>query len=173
MKMRQPRRKTHPKGVRPADMHNRPLYPVHVRNTSTPGRGNWATYVTATRERVGMSKADLARRLGVDRGTVHRWEAGQNRPEDAAVVTAFADLFGLDVDEALTAAGLRLSPTPASRPTKEVPLDPDVKLIMRRLTDPNVSEPEKATIRATLRYLADLADRQQRDEGDGKGRAAG
>lgn len=153
-------------------MHHRPLYGVHVRNTPTPERGNWATYVTATRERVGMSKAELGRRLGVDRGTVHRWEAGQNRPEDAAVVTAFANLFGLDVDEALTAAGLRLGTAPVSRPTKEVPLDPDLKIIMRRLADPNVSEPEKVSIRATLRYLAQLAERPPRDDGQEPGRAA-
>lgn len=144
-------------------MHNRALYPVHVRNTPTPQRGNWATYVTATRERVGMSKAELARRLGVDRGTVHRWESGQSRPEDATVVTAFANLFGLDTDEALTAAGLRLSARPAGSPTENAPLDPDVKIIMRRLADPNVSEPEKVIIRATLRHLAQIAEQQSRE----------
>jgi transcriptional regulator with XRE-family HTH domain len=117
-----------------------------------------------------MSKAELARRLSVDRGTIIRWESGKNRPEDAAVVTTFAEMFGLDVDEALTAAGLRMSATPVDRPTRDVPLDPDLKIIMRRLTDPNVSEAEKVSIRATLRYLAQVAEQQER--GAGQGRAA-
>lgn len=138
---------------------------MHVRNTLPPERGNWATYVATVRERVGMSKAELARRLGIDRGTVHRWETGKNRPEDPAVVQAFAELFGLDVDEALIAAGLRLGATTVRTPTSEPPLDPDLKIIMRRLTDPNVSEAEKISIRATLRYLADIAER-----GSGEGR---
>lgn len=165
--------KTHPKPDRPADTRPRVLYRVHVRNTSTPERGSWATYVTHVRTRVGMSKAELARRLGVDRGTVHRWETGQTRPEDAVVVTKFADLFGLDIDEVLTEAGLRLLDRPA-RTDESVPLDPDVKLIMRRLADPNVTEAEKVIIRATLQHLARIADRQDRDQDkrDDEGRAA-
>ncbi|MEU4772926.1 helix-turn-helix transcriptional regulator [Micromonospora sp. NPDC023644] len=130
--------------------------------TTTPERGNWATYVTRVREHVGMTKSELARRLGVDRGTVIRWESGKSRPEDAVVVTAFAELFDLDVDEALTAAGLRVSATPAARPNRDAPLDPDLKVIMRRLTNPDVSEAEKTTIRATLRYLAQVAEQQER-----------
>jgi transcriptional regulator with XRE-family HTH domain len=118
-----------------------------------------------------MNKSELARRLHVDRGTVTRWEAGKSRPEDATVVTAFADLFGLDVDEALTAAGLRLTATPASRPTRDVPLDPDLKIIMRRLANPAVSDAEKASIRATLRYLAQVAEQQERGT-QGPSRAA-
>ncbi|MGC1214125.1 MAG: helix-turn-helix transcriptional regulator [Micromonospora sp.] len=140
-----------------------------MRNTSPAARGTWATYVTTTRERIGMSKAELARRLGVDRGTVHRWEAGTTRPEDAAVVHAFADLFGLDADEALTAAGLRLAGPKTARPAKEPPLDPDVLLIMRRLANPDVSEAEKTIIRATLRHLAQIAEQAERRNG---GRAA-
>lgn len=138
------------------------LYRVPVGNPATQARGAWAAYVTAVRERVGMSKSELARRLGVDRGTVHRWESETSRPEDATVVTAFAELFDLDTDEALTAAGLRVSATPPTRPTRDAPLDPDLKIIMRRLTDPGVGEAEKTSIRATLRYLAQIAEQQER-----------
>lgn len=105
-----------------------------------------------------MTKAELGRRLGVDRGTVHRWETNQTRPDDPNLVSAFAELFGLDVDEALDRAGLKPG-TPTLSPSRDGPLDPDVKIVLRRLADPNVSDVEKATIRATLRYLADLADR--------------
>jgi transcriptional regulator with XRE-family HTH domain len=161
-KLRHDRRTTHPDPPRPADIHGGVLYRVHVGTTPAPDRGAWAAYVTATRERVGMTKSELARRLGVDRGTVIRWESGKSRPEDATVVTAFANLFGLDVDEVLTAAGLRLSSIPTERPTIHAPLDPDLKIIMRRLTNPDVSDAEKASIRATLRYLATVAEQQER-----------
>lgn len=165
--LRQERNSTHPNPRRPADLHNRPLYGVHVRNTSSPG--SWATYVTETRQRVGMSKSELARRLGIDRGTVHRWESGQNRPEDAVVVTAFAELFGLNADDALTAAGLRLETTPQAAGTiRDAPLDPDLRVIMRRLADPGVGEPEKMIIRATLTRLAEIADQSERAERPGR-----
>ncbi len=157
--MREPRRTRAPQPPRPADMHHRVLYRVHVRTNATPGRGAWATYVASARERVGMTKVELARRLGVDRATVGRWEAGMNRPEDADLVHRFADLFGLDVDEALAAAGLRPTTKPVARPTKEPALDPDLVVILRRLADPDVPAAEKAIIRATLQYLAGLAER--------------
>ncbi|MDG4798947.1 helix-turn-helix transcriptional regulator [Micromonospora sp. WMMD980] len=130
--------------------------------TPAPQRGTWAAYVRATREHVGMSKVELARRLSVDRGTIGRWESGESRPERAPVVEAFAGLFGLDPDEALAAAGLRSGTTAQTRPSRDVPLDPDLKIIMRRLTSPDASEAEKATIRATLRYLAQVAEQQER-----------
>ncbi|MEU4777504.1 helix-turn-helix transcriptional regulator [Micromonospora sp. NPDC023633] len=140
-------------------------YGVHVGNTATPDRGTWASLVTTTRERVGMNKSELARRLGIDRTTIIRWESGRSRPEDPAVVEAFAALFGLNADEVLVAAGLRVGTSPPGRSTSDPPLDPDMVIIMRRLTSPTASEAEKATIRATLRYLADLADRTERGEG--------
>lgn len=111
-----------------------------------------------------MTKSELARRLKVDRTTVIRWESGKSRPEDAATVQAFAALFGLDVDEVLAAAGLRVGTPPPGRSTSDPPLDPDLVIIMRRLTDPTASDAERATIRATLRYLAEMAERTERGE---------
>lgn len=159
--------------MRPAAPPQKPLYPVRVRNTPADRpRLTWAKYMQALREATGLSRPAMARRLNIDPATIWRWETGKQKPESPAVPQAIADLFGLDLDDVLTAAGLRLDRPPAAKPTPEPTLDPDLQIIMRRLTDPNVSEPERATIRATLRYLAQLADQQQRDEGDGKGRAA-
>lgn len=171
LSLRRGSRTTRPDPPRPAQTRSAVLYRVHVGDTPTPDRGTWAAYVAATRTRVGLNKSELARRLGIDRGTVHRWEQGTSRPEDAVVVTKFAHLFGLDVDEVLTVAGLRVGtmPTP-TQPTKEPPLDPDLRIIMRRLADPAVSEAEKTAIRATLNYLANIASQQERAEG--KERAA-
>lgn len=108
-------------------------YRVHMRNTSGSERGSWATYVRAAREGVLMSKAELGRRLGKDRGTIHRWETGQNTPEDAEVVSAFADVFGLDLDEALAAAGLRPGSAAPAEPTRE--RDEEIELILKAPVD--------------------------------------
>lgn len=155
-------------GLLPAEIPQRVIYRVQVRNPAPSGRDSWATYVKSARERVGMTKTELARRLRVDRATVARWESGANRPEDADLVSRFADMFGLDLDEALAAAGLRPAARPPRTPTKEPPLDPDLVTLMRRLADPNVSEAAKISIRATLRYLAGLAEREDPDEDEGR-----
>ena len=40
--------------------------------------------ITRRREALGLNMAQLAGELGVDRATVHRWEAGKSRPRGAA-----------------------------------------------------------------------------------------
>jgi DNA-binding transcriptional regulator YiaG len=41
--------------------------------------------INRRRTALGLSQAALARELGVDRATVHRWEAGTSRPRGAAL----------------------------------------------------------------------------------------
>lgn len=138
--------------------HPRP-YPLRVRNVAGMPHKTWAAYVTAIRNAARLSRAQLAQRL-VDPTTVWRWETGRQKPESPAIPQAIADLFHLDVDEALAAAGLTVGPA-AGRPTlPEAELDPDLELVKRRLEDPKVSEEEKRIIRATLQHLANLADLQ-------------
>lgn len=135
---------------------------MRVRNTSASGhRQTWANYVQSLREATGLSRPQLAKRLGVDPATVWRWETGKQKPESPAVPEALAELFRLDLDEVLAAAGLRRD-RQATKPVPEVPMDPDLQVIMRRLADPSVSDAEKTSIRATLRYLAEVAERQER-----------
>lgn len=50
------------------------------------------------RERAGLSKTQLADRLGVDLSTVCKWETGVNRPT-ADGLLKLADLFGCTIDE--------------------------------------------------------------------------
>lgn len=95
---------------------------MHVRNVPEEARGNWATYITAIREALEINKSELARRIDVDRGTVHRWETGANRPEDPAVIVRVAEATGRPVDEVLAAAGLRPDVPPPPLPTR--PPDP-------------------------------------------------
>lgn len=65
-----------------------------------------------------LGKTELARQLGIDRGTVHRWEIGRTRPEDPELVRRIAEVLRLDLDEALAAAGMlpgREAPRVATR----------------------------------------------------------
>lgn len=128
------------------------LYRVHMRNTSAAERGTWATYSTAARTAAGLSKAEAARQLGVDRGTVHRWETGQNRPENAEVVQAFARVYGLDVDEVLVAAGLRPGEAPVE-PTREA--DEEIELVA---TDERLSPQMKMRI---INLILERRDRER------------
>ena len=49
------------------------------------------------RERSGMTKTQLADRLGVDLSTVCKWESGVNKPT-ADGLLKLADLFGCTID---------------------------------------------------------------------------
>ncbi len=103
-----------------------------------------------------MTGAELSRRLNVDRATIWRWEAGKQSPENADLIKAFADLFALDVDDALKAAGLR--PTTEIRPAVSTPTDPDVLKLMRLLADPDTPEDIKEQVRAMLKVLNAMAE---------------
>lgn len=146
---------------------------MRVRNTPAEGpHVTWARYVQALREATGLSRPALAKRLNVDPATVWRWETGKQKPESPAVPQAIAELFKLDLDEVLTAAGLRMDRPAVAKPAPELPLDPDVLIVMRRLANPNVSEAEKTIIRATLRHLAQIAEQAERRGDSGQRNAS-
>lgn len=137
-KLRQPRSAAGPQPSSPGRTAVPPPYGVHMRNTSGPSRGNWATYARVARESALLSKAELARRLNVDRGTIHRWETGSNRPESPDMVAAFAQVLGLDLDEALAAAGLRPGAQAPAEPTRE--RDEEVELILAAPVDDRMKQ---------------------------------
>src|SRR5665213_768228 len=49
------------------------------------GRALLARRIVAARNRAGWSQAELARRAGVRKETIHRIEAGKNNPDERAV----------------------------------------------------------------------------------------
>lgn len=132
-----------------------------MRNTEI---GTWATLVKRVREAAGMSGAELARRLDVDRATIWRWEVGRQKPESPDLIKAFATLFGLDIDEVLRIAGLRPSDD-EPRPAEAAPIDPDVLKLMRILADPDTDAATKAHVRAMMQTLAELAEKGPKPKG--------
>lgn len=111
---------------------------MHVRNTTGPGRGGWATYAKAAREGALVSQSELARRLGVNRTTIFRWEDGRARPDSPEAVRAFAEILGLDLDEALAAAGFKPGTTAPAEPTRE--RDEEVELILAAPVDDRMKQ---------------------------------
>ena len=128
---------------------------MRMRNTDGAERGRWATFVATIRRAMSLDKTAFGRRIGVDRGTVHRWESGRFRPKSADDVARFAEGTGVDLHEALAAAGF--IPSAPERPARP-PLDPDLAWLAARLQDPTTSATERDLIRATVRHLARLAD---------------
>lgn len=129
---------------------------------------NWAGYVRHAREHARLSRSGLAKAIGTSYATVWRWETGKQTPERATIVVRLAEATGVDVDEALAAAGLRPGhDAPAAPRDQRPPLDPDLALLARRLHDPATPRAEREIIRAALRHLARLS------EGEGEQRRAG
>lgn len=118
----------------------------------------WGSYARAARKHAQLSVADLAKLTGIGRATLYRWEGGDQRPERAELVMRWAEAVGVDLDEALAAAGLRPTKTAPARPaTQQPPLDPDLAWLAQRLQDPSTPATERELIRTMVRHLAQQA----------------
>lgn len=99
-----------------------------------------------------MTDRDIAKATGVNPSTFHRWQRGDiNGAPSIGRVRAFCVGLGVNPRAALLALGLdegRDSPEP------EPALDPDFRMILRALADPNTPDSDKAVIREMLRMLA-------------------
>lgn len=123
-------------------------------------RESWASYLRRMTERPGWSVARLARDSGIHRATIFKWMAGKG----GATVTSvrqIAEALGDEPANALRAAG-------NMEGVADEAMDPDLKLLMRRLADPDVPDSEKAAIRTALRYLAELAEKADQAERTGR-----
>jgi len=118
----------------------------------TDERETWGDYLRRMTDRPGWSVARLGRDSGIHRATIFKWISGGGGA-NVASVRAIGKALG-DEGGALFAAG--------NMAASDEGMDPDVLIILRRLADPDASEAEKVAIRATLRYLADLAERTGR-----------
>lgn len=151
--------------------HERKLRPVsgtyreQVAISRDVARVNFAHFVDrAVRAARGrdLSDAKIKELTGVGPSTFHRWrrgEWGKDWPELQKVID-FCEGLGIPVEGAFDALGISGQRQPTEAPTQ---LDPDVRIILQRLADPSTSTAEKVMIRGTLRHLAELADRAERD----------
>lgn len=118
----------------------------------------WAAYVGRILNDMKLTRSltveAIASTTGVSRATIYRWKNADWSKGPPKHETVFDFLHGL---------GLSLGPAPemlgwvenaALRGSADpLPMDPDVEQLMRKLRDPNVSDAEKLTIRATVRHL--------------------
>lgn len=115
--------------------------------------------IRMAKEDRGWSVPDIARNANqagdkLSNQTIYRWAKGQwdqGVPKPEAVL-AFCDALDIPPQAAFTL--LWPGKNDATPPPEPAPLDPDIEQLARRLRDPNVSEAEKVTIRATVRHLA-------------------
>lgn len=123
-------------------------------------RARFARFVARTlasaRDR-GMTDKDIHAATGIPPSTFHRWQKGQlATAPDLDKVKRFCEGLGVSVSAAMTALGL----APGRDTTEpEPPLPPEVRTILRKLADPNVSDSDKLVIRELLKLLAERARR--------------
>lgn len=110
-----------------------------------------ARTLASARDR-GMTDKAIHAATGVPPSTFHRWQKGQFvTAPDLDKVKRFCEGMGVDPSAAMTALGM----TPGRDDTEpEPPLPKDVRIILRRLADPNTPEAERQVIRMTLQMLA-------------------
>lgn len=100
-----------------------------MRKTPEEQRQAWAAYVKRLRAAASMSVRTFADRLGVDEATVWRYETARTKPHGPEVPERIAELFQLDLDEVLAAAGLRRDIPAPAEPTRAP--DPEIDEIQR------------------------------------------
>lgn len=147
-----------PQPSRPAKTTTRVPYGVRVRHTNQPDSGAWAAYIATLRRRKLLNATEFARRIHVDRGTVHRWESGKMGARDPQVLDRIAAEFTLPPEEVYAAAGLFPGTDgPVIAPSVEP--DPEIELILTS----NLPGPAKDELVRLL--LAEReTDRQRRME---------
>lgn len=133
--------------------------PVEVRRDAF---ARWVRRVLAQAKDVrGLGVVDIAKMAGIGNPTIYRWAKGDGKdlpnPEQ---VLAFCDALDIPSAAAFTILWpgkneLRAQPEP-------IPMDADLQTLMRKLSDPNVSEFEREFIRETLRQLADRPVQRER-----------
>ncbi len=128
-------------------------------------RKRFAAFVSraldAARRR-GMTNKDIVAATGVGESTFHRWKRGEGRElPEIDRVRAYCAGLGESTAEAMRALGM----APGRQPTEpEPPLPPEVRTILRKLADPNVSNRDKLVINEMLKLLADQDRRRKPDD---------
>lgn len=110
-----------------------------------------ARMLTDARDR-GMTDGDIHKATGISPSTFHRWQRGDFRtPPGIDKIKAFCAGLGLPAAPALRALGAEEG---RDDPAPEPPMDPDVQIILRALSSPQVDDATKTFVRETLKMLA-------------------
>lgn len=126
-------------------------YPVPASASRDPRVLAFARFIKRALDQAGMSIDQVEERTGLKRSTIYRWHRAEVESPRRKQVQQFCD--GLGISRTVASQILGWDGTPPS-PEPDPAVDPDLRAVMRRLTDPAVSAEEKTVIRATLRYLA-------------------
>ena len=99
----------------------------------------------------GLTTKQIEKVTGVPTSTVYRWKRSEIDNPQRDLVIRFCE--GLEIP--VRTAGQILGWDGSTRVPEPEPIDdPDMRAVERKLKDPSVSDAEKMTIRATLRFLA-------------------
>ena len=104
------------------------------------------------RERAGLSQNALARRMGVNPAYVNRLEHGGRGAGNRELVGSAADALGLSSSERDTLLGAA-GHWPGSL-AELGPADPSLQLVALVLTDPELTDEERALFRLQVRLAA-------------------
>lgn len=145
---------------RPPNAHDQHATAYRVPMSDGGNRESWADYLRRMTDRPGWSVARLAREAGIHRATIFKWMGGKGGATVTSV-RAIAEALGDEPSNALRAAG-------NMEGVADEAMDPDLLMLTRRLTDPDVPEAEKVALRTALRYLAELAEKAEQAERTGR-----
>lgn len=99
----------------------------------------------------GLTTKQIEKVTGVPTSTVYRWRRAEIDNPQRDLVIRFCE--GLEIP--VRTAGQILGWDGSDRVPEPEPFDdPDMRAVEHKLRDPSVSDAEKMTIRATLRFLA-------------------
>ncbi|MGI5178641.1 hypothetical protein ACQEVZ_20125 [Dactylosporangium sp. CA-152071] len=129
-------------------------------------RDAWAELMTALIDsETRGKKAAFSRLIGVNTRTLDRWLAREVDVSEESVRSVARGTNRSPMELLIKVGYYRQDEVELGGPNTE-PIDPDVLIILRALADPNTPEPQRATIREMLSYLADLAGGKRGERGE-------
>lgn len=109
-----------------------------------------------------MTVPQIEKATGVAKTTFYRWrDSGWTRDPSGTQVRAFFD--GLNVPYRLAYTALDWADPETGTAQSDLPIEPEIREILRKLNDPSIPETEKQFLRESIKMLA--SRRGNRSEG--------
>lgn len=132
--------------------------------------------ITKAREEAGLSKSEVARRIGISPASFGMWEADKTKPRNFELQKALAETLGVTVPWLMSGFGEQSAKVveetsakiQAERKAKEVyvisgkdkRMLEDIELVIRHLRDLNISSDEKDAVYYTLAEIRNDVERR-------------